>query len=123
MRCKVSQKRRFVCQTHSLDLFAVLEDLNYYFDQIIDMALRIYSTRHCQSDQVHLCRTRKHQGAYLDRAHTTLEVQFRTQGYTGKLISWNMRQESARIDINGMASRRLDDRHSGLCDMVAEIRS
>src|SRR5579863_3363264 len=122
MRREMTQKRRFVGQAHTFNPFAVPEDLNDDFNQIIDMTLRVNAPRHCQPDEVHLCRTRKHQGANLDRTHTPLEVQFGTECYTGELMRWNVRQESARIDIDGMASRRLNYRYSGLRDVVAQIR-
>ena len=107
------QERRFVSQTHPLNLLAPLPHCQDHFDHVIDVALGVNAARNGQPHQVHLAPRRKHQRANLHRANSAFQIQLRSQRHAGKLLQRNVRQESARIQIDGVAARRLHDRHAG----------
>ena len=66
------------------------------------------------------CRA-EHQRANLDRADAAFQVQLRRQRHAGKLVQRNVRQEGARVDIDGVPAGRLHDGHAVLGDVVAQI--
>jgi len=50
-----------------------------------------------------------------------LQIEFRDESLSGKLVRGNMRQERTRIDVDGVPSRRLDDGHSSSRDVFSKI--
>src|SRR5580704_1562152 len=63
----------------------------------------------------------KHHRADLDRPDSGMPVQLDCQRLRGKLMARDMRQHAGRVDIDGVASRRLDDRHATVGDMAPEV--
>ena len=112
---------RFVGQLQALDLVAVLPDFEDDFDHVVDVALGVDAARDGEADQIHLGGGAEHQGADFDGADAAFEIEFVGQGDAGKLIGRNVRQKGARVDVDGVASRRLHDGHTLLGDVIAEV--
>ena len=115
------QKWRFIGQAHAADLLAPIPDLEDDFNHVVHMALRVDAARNCQTDQVELGISAKHQRANLDRADSAFEIQFVRQRDAGELIRGDVRQKGARIEINRVAARRLHDGDAMLRDVIAEV--
>ena len=64
----------------------------------------------------------KHQGANFDRTDAAFEIQLHGKRHAGKLLDRNVRQERARIEIDGVTARRLHDRHAFAGDVIAQVR-
>src|SRR5258708_28976789 len=121
MSREMTQKRRLIGKAHSTDVFAVLVDLQNHLNQVVNVALRVDTAWNRQTNEIHLC-CRKHKGSNFNRTDSALEVKFRGKSYTRKLIGGDVRHESARINIDGVPTRRLNDWHSSFRDLIAEVR-
>src|SRR5258708_1973538 len=121
MRGEGAQERSFVGEAPATNLFAVLPHFANYFDQIVDVALRINAARNGEPDKIHLRGTGKHQSANLDRANTALQIEFSGEGDPRKLLRRNLRKESTRVEIYCMAARGLHDGHAFLGNVVAQV--
>ena len=76
MSGEVSEEWGLVGQAHASDLFTFSEYLKDYLDKVVDVALGVDASWNCESDEVHLGGFCKHQGANLDGADATLEIEF-----------------------------------------------
>ena len=59
--------------------------------------------------------------ADFDGADAAFEIEFGGEGYAGKLVGRNVGEKGAGVEIDGVASGRLDDGHSLGGDVIAEI--
>src|SRR5271166_6411017 len=119
MRGEVAQKRGFVGQAHAWNFFAVLPDFEDDFDHVVDVALGVDAAGDGEAYEIHFCGGSEHQCSDLYRADSAFEIEFVGERYRGKVIGRNVRQEGARVNVDGVASGRLHDRHSLLGDVVA----
>src|SRR5579863_7032588 len=101
-------------QSHTADTVTALKYLDNDFNQVVNVALGIYTARNCQANQVHLCSSGEHQCADFNRTYTSLEIQLCRQRDTGKLIGRNAREEGTCIDIDGVSARGLNNRNAGI---------
>ena len=85
------------------------------------MALRVDAAGDGETDEVHLRGGGEHERADFDRAHAAFEVKFGGEGYAGELFLRNLGEEGARVEIDGVAARRLHDGDAFGGDVVAEI--
>ena len=121
LRRKVAQKRRFVAQLHSLNLFALLPNCKDDFHHIVNVALGVNTTRDGKTNQVHRRRCSEHQRANLNRTNSAFEIKFVGQRDARETVRRNLWQEGTRINVNRVASGRLHDRHAMLGDVVPKI--
>ena len=85
------------------------------------MALGVDAAWNRQSDEVHLRGGGEHQGADFDGADAAFEIEFGGKRNAGELVSRDVREEGAGIDIDRVAAGRLNDGDSGCGDVVAEV--
>src|SRR5262245_26723997 len=65
----------------------------------------------------------KYQGAHLERSDAAFDAKFRRERRARKLNRRDVRQERARVYVNGMAARRLHDGYAGRGQPVPQICS
>src|SRR4051812_15333392 len=118
---EVAQEWGFVGQVHAGDLLAVLPDFQDDLDNVVDVALGVDAAGDRQADQVHLCGRGEHECPDFYRTDSTFQIQFCRESYAGKLVRGNVREKGARVEIDGVAARRLDDGNSVACDVIAEV--
>ena len=111
----------FVGEAHASDRFALAINLKNHFDQIVDVALGIDAAGHGEANEIHLRGSGEHEGADFDGADPAFEVKLGGKGDAGELLDWDVRQEGASINIDGVAAGRLDDGNSAGSDVIAEI--
>src|SRR5208337_2941146 len=104
-----------------MNLFALLPDVEDDFHHIVDVALGVDAAGNGQAHQVHIRGCSKHQGSDLYRADAAFEIEFVGEGNGRKMIGRNVRQEGARVNVDGVASGRLHDGHALLSNVVAEV--
>jgi len=79
-------------------------------NHIIDVALSIDSSRYRQPNQLVLGVFSEHHRPDLHRPYAGMAVQLDRERLPGKLVPRDVRQQSSRVDIDGVATRRLDNR-------------
>ena len=104
-----------------MNLLALLPDFEDDFHHVVDVALGVDAAGNRQAHEVHLGRGSEHQGADLDRADAAFEIEFIGEGNGGKVIGRNVRQKGSRVNVDGVAARRLYDRHALLGNVVAQV--
>ena len=63
----------------------------------------------------------EHHRADFHRADSGVAVQLHGQGLRRKLVARDVRQHARGVDVDRMASRRLDDRHTRVGDVAAQV--
>ena len=121
VRGKVPQEWRLIGEPHAADFVAVAPDLEDDFNQVVNVALRVDAARNGEAHEVHLRGGGEHQRADFDGANAAFEIKFGGEGDAGELVLRNVRQEGARVEVDGVAARRLHDGHAVLCDVIAQI--
>src|SRR5579864_7766474 len=121
-RSEMTQSWRLLDQFQSAYSCTPAPHIQNYLDGIIDMALRINAAWNRQPHQIHIRVVAEHQGANFHGTDSAFDIKFASQSDTGKLRGRNVRQECASVNVDGVSTRRLHDRHTGVSDMLAEIR-
>src|SRR5579862_332614 len=121
MRSEVAEEWGLVGEAHAGDVFSVLPDLEYDFDDIVDVTLRVNAAWDGEADKVHFCGAGEHQRADFDGADSAFQIKFAGQRDARKLIGGNVREKRASVEVDGVTARRLHDRHSLPGDVIAEI--
>src|SRR5215472_3881815 len=120
VRREVAQEGSLMDELVARDFVAATPNIEDDFDHIFDVALRVDAARNGETDQIHGGVFAKHKGADFDGTNAALDIEFDREGDTGKLRDRKMREESTRVDVNGVAARRLNDRHAFGGNVVAE---
>ena len=102
-----------------MDLLALFPDFEDDFHHEVDVALGVDAAGNGEAHQIHRRRCSEHQGSDLNRTDAAFEIEFIRERYGGEAIRRNVRQEGARVDVNGVASGRLHDRHALVGYVVA----
>lgn len=121
MRCEVPEERCFIGEAHAADAFALLPDFKNDLDEIIDVTLCVYAAWNREAHEVHSRSGGEDERANFDGAHATFKIKLASRCTTGEFCRRNVRQECARVEIDGMASGRLDDGHAFASDVIAEV--
>ena len=119
----MAQEWRLVGQVHALDLVTGFPDFQNNFYHVVDMALRVDTSGNGEPHQVHFGGGAEHQRADFYRADSSLEIEFVSQSYGGKVVGIDVREEGARVYIDGVAPGRLNYGDSLRGDMVAQVGS
>ena len=112
---KMAELRCFIDDLVSEKFFPVIEHFHNAFNNVIDMALRIHSSRNRKADQFHrrwnmfpLCIVLpEHDAPNLDGANPSHSIQRRDNRLTRILVRRDMGKKSFCINVDCMSARRL----------------
>ena len=108
----------------------MLPDLQDRFHHVIDVTLGIDAARHREAHEFHRCcvllsglriAAAEHQRSDLHGANSCLAIQLHDQGLPREVDRLQVGEERRRIDVNGVPTRWLHDRHARAGDVLAEI--
>ena len=95
---------------------------------VVDVRLRVDAARNGQPHQIHRCGRLgpvgvkpEHDRADLDASHPGLEVQGVDEGDPGIGGRGDVGQQRPGVDVDRVASRRLDDRHAGADQLLRQV--
>jgi len=121
-RGEVGQEGSFVGKSQAANLVAALPDLQDYLDHVVDVALGVNASRNCQAHQVHGGVWAEHKRPDFDRPDAAFQIERATECHAGEARGWDVRQEGAGVEVDGVAARRLHDGHALGGDVSAKVR-
>ena len=116
----MAKERCLVGELEAANLGAAPPDLKDHFHHVVDVRLRINAARNREPQQILgpgmldavFVAFAEHQGADFHGADPAFDVEFGGEGDAGKLRGGNVREKGTRVDVDGMAARRLHDGHA-----------
>src|SRR5579864_2962394 len=118
---EMPQKLGFGNDFETAYLLLPLVDFENSLHQVVHVALRVNAARNRETQEFVPGLLSKHNRSDLDRPHAGMTVQFDRQSLTGKLRTGDVRKHPSGINIDGVATGRLDNRYAMVGDVPSKV--